>query len=382
MQVLEPSKASFLFLFCALTSVGFTLQEKAMFSSKKNGFFKWAWVFGAIWLLDILWVPGRVIHPVSNPYADPAVAQGSAKIKQLAREGRVVSLRPEDYTPPDVSDLTDFFRQKIQTLTPNTNVVQGIRSVGGYLSIYVDGFQNILKYLKWRFPYDGRVLDAAGGRLFVLPQPLRAFKYQVAEREGLSVLTTNAGAMGNAWEVENIREFPDRAHVFEALLDPKAFLENELYTEKSPGGGAVRLEPDVHDSRGVGSVGWWDRWSGFWQRMWGSAQAIKDSRPSPCRADFDVNFEKKGFLVFDEAFCPGWHSWVDGRPQTIFRAYGFWMAVMVPEEGVHQITFRYEPVSFRLGLFLSLLTSVALGVGFYLKRRQLLENLLVPFLKI
>jgi hypothetical protein len=39
------------------------------------------------------------------------------------------------------------------------------------------------------------------------------------------------------------------------------------------------------------------------------------------------------------------------------------MAALVPEAGSHKIIFRYEPVSVRIGLFLSLIFGTAMGLG-------------------
>ena len=64
--------------------------------------------------------------------------------------------------------------------------------------------------------------------------------------------------------------------------------------------------------------------------------------------------ETTGYIVFNETFAPGWHAWVEGFPQPISWAHGFFMAVTAGNEA-SQAVFRYEPASFRLGLFLSLL---------------------------
>jgi uncharacterized membrane protein YfhO len=52
---------------------------------------------------------------------------------------------------------------------------------------------------------------------------------------------------------------------------------------------------------------------------------------------------------------------MDGKPEPILRAYGFFMTVAVKGGGSHEVDFRYEPVSFRLGLFVSLVV-----FGFFL----------------
>jgi len=66
-----------------------------------------------------------------------------------------------------------------------------------------------------------------------------------------------------------------------------------------------------------------------------------------------------GELILTDSFYPGWRAWVDGEPVSIRRADEAFRGVPVPP-GTHTVEFRYEPASFRVGLFLSLLTLAAL----------------------
>jgi uncharacterized membrane protein YfhO len=83
-------------------------------------------------------------------------------------------------------------------------------------------------------------------------------------------------------------------------------------------------------------------------------------RPIDSRGVFSGDFTHKdisrneSWLVWNEAYTPGWRAWMDGKPASIERAFGFFMAVNAPSGGKHSIEFRYEPVSYRLGLFISL----------------------------
>ena len=368
----EPSKASFLFLFCVFTSLGLSLQETVDFSSKKNPLRKWAWMLGALWILDLFAVPDRIVHLVADPYQNSQVRQTAEKARQWTGEGRMISLRdPNHYYSADVHNLEDSFRETAQDLVPNTNIVWGLKSARGYLTIFTDGFQNLNRYLQKGYPYDGRVLDAAGVDLILFPNALPGFKFQSRETMGSMVFTKNAGAMGNAWEVSLVKEFPNRQEVFEALLNPKAFLENEVYTEKGTGGQAVFLPAVNRGLSGYSGPSLLDRWTAWGRELFQDETHIQNRRNSPCEASFEIASSRKGFLVFDESFSPGWHAWVDGKPKPIFRADGLWMAVLLPETGAHQIFFRYEPASFRLGLFLTLLTLAALATGLLFKRREI-----------
>jgi hypothetical protein len=277
---------------------------------------------------------------------------------------------PNQYYSRDVHGLDDSFRETARELIPNTNVIWGLKSARGYLTIFTDGFQNMDHYLHHGYPYDGRVLDAAGVDLILFPRVLPSFKYQSFEPFGPTLFTKNAGAMPNAWQTSKIHEFINRPAVFEALLDPKSFLEDEVYTEKGPDGKAVCLAPSRREISGAGPS-LHDRLGAFFAGLFGNPTAIQGLRPSPCEAQFQVQASHPGFFVFDESFSPGWHAWVDGEPKAIFRAYGLWMSLSLPSSGAHQVLFRYEPTSFRLGLFITLLSMAAGGV--ILCRRRVLR---------
>lgn len=70
------------------------------------------------------------------------------------------------------------------------------------------------------------------------------------------------------------------------------------------------------------------------------------------RTESDV----EGLLVLTDAHYPGWVATVDGKPTEIYLADGNFRGVFVPA-GEREVVFRYEPLSYRLGL-----TLTALGV--------------------
>lgn len=86
----------------------------------------------------------------------------------------------------------------------------------------------------------------------------------------------------------------------------------------------------------------------------------------------EVNAEAEGVLVVSEAYYPGWKASVDGQSAEVFPAYHAFRAVLVPE-GEHVVVFTYEPLSFRLGLWVSIITlASSAGVALYyvLPRRR------------
>ena len=73
----------------------------------------------------------------------------------------------------------------------------------------------------------------------------------------------------------------------------------------------------------------------------------------------EANTGAKGLLVLSEVYYPAWKAYVDGKPVPLYRADQLLRAVPVPA-GKHVVELRYESGSLRLGLAISLLTSLAL----------------------
>ena len=77
------------------------------------------------------------------------------------------------------------------------------------------------------------------------------------------------------------------------------------------------------------------------------------------------------WLVLADTFFPGWTVTVDGEPRSIARANTAFRAVAVGP-GDQVVEFRYEPLSFRLGLIVSAgaaLALLAVGGAALVRRR-------------
>jgi hypothetical protein len=70
---------------------------------------------------------------------------------------------------------------------------------------------------------------------------------------------------------------------------------------------------------------------------------------------------KSGYLVVTQTAIPGWRVWVDKNPRNLFLADGIFQCVPLSQDD-RTVDLRYEPASFRLGLFISFLTLAGLAV--------------------
>jgi hypothetical protein len=95
---------------------------------------------------------------------------------------------------------------------------------------------------------------------------------------------------------------------------------------------------------------------------------------SPSQAVLKVNLSAPGLLVFSDIYYPGWNVYVDEVLQPIYATNLMMRGVYVPA-GQHQLEFRYEPASFRLGLYISGITGLILTFLLsFAKIRQLIHR--------
>jgi hypothetical protein len=82
---------------------------------------------------------------------------------------------------------------------------------------------------------------------------------------------------------------------------------------------------------------------------------------SPEEVDLRVTTSNPSFLVLTDTFYPGWNAYVDGKPTNTYRAYGLVRAVFLTA-GSHQVSFKYEPDSFKIGSYISILSAATLVI--------------------
>jgi hypothetical protein len=67
-------------------------------------------------------------------------------------------------------------------------------------------------------------------------------------------------------------------------------------------------------------------------------------------------------LVLTDVYFPGWRLWVDGAEERIWPVdYAFRGVIL--DRGQHRISMRYEPLSFHLGLWITLASLLCLAVA-------------------
>jgi len=75
-----------------------------------------------------------------------------------------------------------------------------------------------------------------------------------------------------------------------------------------------------------------------------------------------VDTPADGVLVLSEMYYPGWQATVDGNEATIWRANAGLRALPLTA-GQHEVTLVYRPLSFQVGVVLSLISLALLASG-------------------
>ena len=68
-----------------------------------------------------------------------------------------------------------------------------------------------------------------------------------------------------------------------------------------------------------------------------------------------VNSNNQGFLVLKDTYYPGWKAYINGEQTEIFKANFLFKGIYLPK-GKNIVEFKYVPLSFYLGLFISIIS--------------------------
>jgi hypothetical protein len=81
----------------------------------------------------------------------------------------------------------------------------------------------------------------------------------------------------------------------------------------------------------------------------------------PNRLLVKVTSSGRAFLIWSDAWHPGWKAWINGESSIVYKANHHFKAIELPKAGNHVIEFRFLPV-FRYFYYLSLLAVVTCSV--------------------
>ncbi len=90
---------------------------------------------------------------------------------------------------------------------------------------------------------------------------------------------------------------------------------------------------------------------------------------TPNRVRIKAVLDKPGFLVLSDQYYPGWKAIVDGKEVSIHRAYYILRAVRL-DSGEHEVVFVFDPLLFKIGCLISVITIVSMLVFLVLRKHR------------
>ncbi len=91
-------------------------------------------------------------------------------------------------------------------------------------------------------------------------------------------------------------------------------------------------------------------------------ESVRSTRDGPDAREWEVTASGDALLIVDQSFDPGWRATVDGATTPLLKADYAFTALRVPA-GRHRVSLVFSPVSFRVGLAMTVLAALALFAG-------------------
>lgn len=145
---------------------------------------------------------------------------------------------------------------------------------------------------------------------------------------------------------------------------PRAFLTNNIYIENNPQeilnllfDSQVNLSNTVilEDNPNEITIG--DKFINMDKPSSDSSVFITAYEPQ--KIQIRTKTDKSQILFLSDNYYPGWKAYIDNKETKIYRANYTFRGIYLPE-GKHTVIFKYDPISFKIGLIISLLSIILL----------------------
>jgi hypothetical protein len=242
-----------------------------------------------------------------NPATDPKLAFFPTRttdfLRKHAGHSRVVS-----YKPLDAEGSRTF-----EWMLPNTPLAYNLRDTHGYDSLVPGRYTNLIGTTDWSpqgaWPApESSMVDALGVKYAVTTEEITASGWKLVASEEANIY-------------ENTQALP------------RAFVVGVARGRRPP----LQLTGNQN----------------FDQLPYPDAPPVNFTRDAINTVDLSINPPVATDLVLMDSAYPGWRVYVDNRPGRWEVANYDFRSVWVPKEK-HTVSWRYEPATFRVGLYISL----------------------------
>jgi hypothetical protein len=257
-----------------------------------------------------------------------------------------------DFGPGDVDELMGLR----ETLMPNLAIGEGLFSANNFDPLVVGHYERLIQEIdkglpRWIDPDLGRTVDETRLSVALRLLGLMNVEYILDYREipGLNLVFAdgvriyrNDDALPRAYVVSQVQGISDDEKVlvelFSQTFDPRRVVLLSPARSQEPIPCPLSPIPNPQPPTPL------------------------SPEYSPNAVNIEVSLDRDGCLVLSDTYYPGWRAYVDGEEREILRANYAFRAVFL-ESGHHTVLFKYDPLSFKMGLAISLATWGAVIFG-------------------
>ncbi|MCD6326265.1 YfhO family protein [bacterium] len=266
--------------------------------------------------------------------------------------------RRADPFTPGWEDNLEKYKDCTDSLVPNTNLLYGVDSADGYTSFLLSRYNE--------------ALGAPGKCAMPRSKPTAGLMSLLNVKYGISTQLIESDQLCPVFADKDLyiyryRDFLPRFFLVDktrVLPTDEEVLRDVTSPDFHPLAGLVLDRPQLQQASG------WDLESLSFMWAIPGTEGPSDLRKaesggppgevavleySANEAVVRTNANRPCWLIFSDNYYPGWSASVNGSPVPVMRAYGLVKAAPVPR-GTSEVRFSFEPESFRLGLFISLLS--------------------------
>ena len=317
----------------------------------------------AILLADLMLL-GKPADPVvaSSRYTKPS--ETVKVLKEDSSHFRIFSL---SYIPFDGfmhipnASFSKTFGTLQSFLMPNLSLIFTIDTIDEYAAILMRRYYNLFNPVKeffrlekkelWQVKYCKTILNLLNVKYLISSFSLTDKDFKLV-RDGKVKLYENRRVLPRAYVVPTVRVLKDDEEVLRAIervdFNPT---ESVLITR----GEYQKIENDYNKENGL-----------LPNNVKGKAKILKYSLNN---VEIETSGNDSSFLVLADNFYPGWKVYVNGSEKTLVRVDYNLRGVVVPQ-GTSRFDFIFDPVSFKIGAVLSLVTIFVI-ISFLVRRKKL-----------
>lgn len=256
---------------------------------------------------------------------------------------------------PSLSFLTDKLDKEPpfrivafgRILPPNTNLIYRLQSVEGYESLHSARYHDFMKELVSPDIYHNwvdiiswanrRILQLLNVRYILANVELKGEDLRLIY-DGEIRIYEDLGALPRAWIVPEAKILKRKEEIFDELRSPGFDPRRTVILEEKPDELPItdyQLPIKIRDLK----------------------SKIVEYQPE--KVIIEASLPNDGFLVLSDSWDPGWRVFVDGKERKVLRANYIMRAVRL-WQGDHLVEFIYDPPSFKIGLYISIATSLVI----------------------